>query len=237
MNVLLFFIFFLLIVVNAAQKNKKTYFKGSPPSGRFLSPRGLSSRYQRKTISLGTDIEKKPQPVRKRENKPQISPSAVDRTAGIKRNGSLNLFSGWSSVSPETDSGDDSSAPLPDSNCYFDTPSDYTSVSTCISSTSSSSGRASEPPPHCINEVSELVFINGSFSADQSFLNCLNNIPDAASLASFYNGSYHGCLLMETTVTLLNLVKVSCFFLFVPSFFLSFFLRLCSFILTLHMLD
>jgi hypothetical protein len=216
-------VFSVLIIDIAALRKGKTSSNGNPSLGRFVSSKhGLSSRNQKKTISLGRVDERTTESRNNGERKSRDTTPTVGRSSPDKRASLLNLDPVGSSPA-QTLSEDDDYSNLPDSNCYFDTPSTYTSVSTCISSTTTgSTGRAADPPPHCINDISELVFVNGSFSADQSFLNCLNNIPDAASLASFYNGSYHGCLLMETTVTLLNLVKVDSFLCCVFALHLSF---------------
>ncbi len=89
--------------------------------------------------------------------------------------------------------------------CYKPTKYDYISPRQCYTSMQ----RVNEFPPPCITNESQLAFINGSFSADATFYNCLANVPDAGSIASFYNGRYHGCSLYQSYITLLNLVKVS----------------------------
>jgi len=61
-------------------------------------------------------------------------------------------------------------------------------------------------PSSCVNQ-SDLVFIDGIFSADRTFYNCLNKV-DQSSMPIFYNGRYNGCVMMYTTVTMLNLVNV-----------------------------
>ena len=64
-------------------------------------------------------------------------------------------------------------------------------------------------PGSCLNGSSSIVYDkNGMFSADSTFMNCLDNV-DQASMPSYYNGTYNGCLMMFTTVTLLNLVEVN----------------------------
>lgn len=67
-------------------------------------------------------------------------------------------------------------------------------------------------PPPCIANASELVKdSSGQLSSIQTFYQCLANVYDAAEPATFYNGSYHGCLNIYTIMTLLNLVKVNSF--------------------------
>lgn len=87
--------------------------------------------------------------------------------------------------------------------CYFPTPTNYIGLQYCYGHSSKTS------PPPCVSE-DDLVFNNvtGSFSADQTFYNCMANIPDVASLPTFYNGKYHGCLSITTQLTLLNLVHI-----------------------------
>jgi len=108
----------------------------------------------------------------------------------------------------------------PPSNCYVDTPSSYTNVSSCLRRFSS----AKMPPP-CISNTSQLIYgDDGQFSADATFFNCLNNIPDAGSIATYFNGEYNGCFFLATSLTLLNLVRVKYFFLLLslPSNFVLF---------------
>lgn len=88
--------------------------------------------------------------------------------------------------------------------CYYPTPTSYQyDLKYCYGH------QTRNNPPPCITE-NDLVFDNktGAFYADQTFYNCMENIPDVASMPTFFNGKYHGCLLLETQITLLNLVRV-----------------------------
>ncbi len=90
--------------------------------------------------------------------------------------------------------------------CYVPSPSWVTYNFTCMANTA-------VVPPQCLQNVSDLVYDDaGQLSAVQTFYNCLANIYDAAEPATFYNGSYNGCLTIYTIMTVLNLVKVSEFY-------------------------
>ncbi|RYY88180.1 hypothetical protein EON63_02860 [archaeon] len=45
-------------------------------------------------------------------------------------------------------------------------------------------------PPPCIKNESELIYVNGLFSSDQTFYTCMANVGDPASAPNFYNGMY-----------------------------------------------
>lgn len=87
--------------------------------------------------------------------------------------------------------------------CYYPTPTTYADLKYCYGH------QTRNLPPPCVT-TDDLVFNNktGSFSADQTFYNCMANIPDVSSMPTFFNGKYHGCMLISTQVTLLNLVRV-----------------------------
>lgn len=87
--------------------------------------------------------------------------------------------------------------------CYYPTPTTYLGLEYCYGHQTRTS------PPPCVANA-DLVYDNqtGAFSADQTFYNCMANIPDVASMPTFYNGKYHGCLMVLTQMTLLNLVRV-----------------------------
>lgn len=62
--------------------------------------------------------------------------------------------------------------------------------------------------PPCIANASELVYVRGALSATQTFLACTNNIPDPAMLPTYYNGSYHGITVVNSTMVVNNLEYV-----------------------------
>lgn len=64
-------------------------------------------------------------------------------------------------------------------------------------------------PPLCINSEDELVYVNHSLSASQTFYNCLANVPDGGLLPSYYNGGMYGPITFSTGITLNNLIEVS----------------------------
>lgn len=120
------------------------------------------------------------------------------------------------------------SAAYPYSNCYVPTNTNYdlqfcnddgsctieaVNVTTCWDSSQDYNlfyGKdLSVKPAQCIVNSSQLAFnAQGGFLTEQSFYNCLANVDDPGSAPTFYNGSYHGCTFIETTATLVNLVKV-----------------------------
>ena len=65
------------------------------------------------------------------------------------------------------------------------------------------------PPPPCINNESQIAYVNGIISATQTFYNCLANIAEPMSLPTIYNGSANGILSVLTSVQLNNLHEVS----------------------------
>jgi hypothetical protein len=67
---------------------------------------------------------------------------------------------------------------------------------------------AYSPPNPCISNASQLVFVNTTISATKTFLQCVNNIPDATLLPSFYNGAYNGPVIFSAKVTLNDLIAV-----------------------------
>jgi hypothetical protein len=104
--------------------------------------------------------------------------------------------------------------PLPYSTCYEPTNSTYyvyvaNNITTITPAFCASYSQPVPLPPMCITNMSQYVYAQGSFSIDQTFYNCLANVLDSASLPTFYNGRYNGCLLITTSITLLNLVRVS----------------------------
>lgn len=102
-----------------------------------------------------------------------------------------------------------SSDSLAGPSCYKPSKFDYLSPRECAQQMFDA---GDNPPSPCITNTTELVYVNGVFSADQTFYNCLANVPDSASMASFYGGKYHGCWVYRYGLTLLNLVKVKDFF-------------------------
>lgn len=67
------------------------------------------------------------------------------------------------------------------------------------------------PPPDCIKNISELVYVNGELSTSSTIFNCLNNIGDAYSIPTYYNGTFHSALKVYTNIQLNNLHDVSKF--------------------------
>eukprot|EP01033_Poteriospumella_lacustris_P004249 gene4249-3032_t len=88
--------------------------------------------------------------------------------------------------------------------CYYPTETNYANLKYCY-------GHQTRNMPDPCVYAEDMVFNNksGAFSADQTFYNCMANIPDVASMPTFFNGKYHGCMLILTQVTLLNLVQVN----------------------------
>lgn len=64
-------------------------------------------------------------------------------------------------------------------------------------------------PRPCIWNDSQLAYINGELSATQTFFNCLSNVADPGMLPTYYNGSYHGLLVMNSSMVLNNLERVN----------------------------
>jgi hypothetical protein len=64
-----------------------------------------------------------------------------------------------------------------------------------------------EPPP-CLHNESEMVMIDGYFSAEQTFFNCLANVLGNSMISTFFNGTYHGQLQVFTGVVMHNLVSI-----------------------------
>lgn len=95
------------------------------------------------------------------------------------------------------------------SNCfsltYFDNiQNSYTTPAHCASS------QPYSYPGSCLNESDIVYDDQGQFSGDNTFYACLDKI-DQASMPTYWNGKYNGCLMMFTTITLLNLVEVMYF--------------------------
>lgn len=63
-------------------------------------------------------------------------------------------------------------------------------------------------PSPCIFNDSQLAYVNGELSATQTFYNCLANVADPGMIPTYYNGSYHGVLLMNSTMVLNNLERI-----------------------------
>ncbi len=63
-------------------------------------------------------------------------------------------------------------------------------------------------PPPCISSSDEFGYVNGSLSSTQTFLKCLNNIPDAAVYPTYYNNKMNGAVNFSVGLTLSNLIKV-----------------------------
>ena len=62
--------------------------------------------------------------------------------------------------------------------------------------------------PPCIANESDLGYINGRLSFEETFLNCLNNIADVGSLPTLDNGNLNGTMQVGTNIVLNNLHEV-----------------------------
>jgi hypothetical protein len=67
---------------------------------------------------------------------------------------------------------------------------------------------ATTDPNPCISNAEEIIYENGTVSASQTFLQCLQNIPDSPLLPSFYNGKYNDAVTFYAQMTLSNLIEV-----------------------------
>ncbi len=63
--------------------------------------------------------------------------------------------------------------------------------------------------PPCIANESQLGYVNGRLSFQQTFINCLNNIADAASLPTIDDGHLKGVMLVGSNIQLNNMHTVS----------------------------
>lgn len=63
-------------------------------------------------------------------------------------------------------------------------------------------------PPPCIHNESDLVFIGGYFSVEQTFYNCLANVLGSTFIPTFWNGSYHGQLPIYSKMIMNSLVGI-----------------------------
>jgi hypothetical protein len=64
------------------------------------------------------------------------------------------------------------------------------------------------PPPDCINDESEIQYVNGEISATKTFYNCLKNIAEPLSLPSIYNGTVNGVVDVLTSIQFNNLHEI-----------------------------
>ena len=78
-------------------------------------------------------------------------------------------------------------------------------------------------PPNCINSESDLGYINGQLSFDETFKNCLRNVADAKYLPTFINGTIAGTMNVGTNIVLNNLHEVDAL---VSKVSIDFYLRL-----------
>lgn len=63
-------------------------------------------------------------------------------------------------------------------------------------------------PPECINNASQIAYVNGEISATQTFYNCVNNIADPYNIPTFYNGTFNGVMMVYTNIQVNNLHEV-----------------------------
>ena len=64
------------------------------------------------------------------------------------------------------------------------------------------------PPPDCIRNESDIVYVNGQISATQTFLKCLSNIAEPVNLPTLYNGAPNGIVTIWNSIQLNNLQGV-----------------------------
>jgi hypothetical protein len=64
------------------------------------------------------------------------------------------------------------------------------------------------PPPNCINDESEIEYVNGEISATNTFYACLKNIAEPLSLPSIYNGTVNGVVDVLTSIQFNNLHEI-----------------------------
>jgi hypothetical protein len=76
-----------------------------------------------------------------------------------------------------------------------------------------------QPPPDCLTDESQIVYVNGIISATETFKYCLSQIAEPMSLPSIYNGSVHGLVSIYNSIQLNNLHEVTLYQNF--SYFLS----------------
>lgn len=67
---------------------------------------------------------------------------------------------------------------------------------------------ARQVPPPCIHNESDLVYIGGYFSVEQTFYNCLANVLGSTFIPTFWNGSYHGQLPVYSSIIMNSLVGI-----------------------------
>ena len=63
-------------------------------------------------------------------------------------------------------------------------------------------------PPDCINNETQIVYVNGEISTTQTFYNCLGNIADPYNIPTFYNGTFNGVMMVQNSIQLNNLHDV-----------------------------
>jgi hypothetical protein len=66
-----------------------------------------------------------------------------------------------------------------------------------------------QPPPDCLTDESQIVYVNGIISATETFKYCLSQIAEPMSLPSIYNGSVHGLVSIYNSIQLNNLHEVT----------------------------
>lgn len=60
-------------------------------------------------------------------------------------------------------------------------------------------------PPPCINNISDLVYVNGQLSATGTFYNCLARVSDPMMIPTFYNNDFNGLLVVNNSITFNNI--------------------------------
>ena len=63
-------------------------------------------------------------------------------------------------------------------------------------------------PSPCIWNASQIVYVNSTISATQTFLRCLQNIPESSMLPNFYDGNFNGVANFSVRMTLNDLISV-----------------------------
>ena len=83
----------------------------------------------------------------------------------------------------------------------------YTQASSPTVAPSLSPNTANKPPD-CINNETQIVYVNGEISTTQTFYNCLGNIADPYNIPTFYNGTFNGVMMVQNSIQLNNLHDV-----------------------------
>lgn len=64
------------------------------------------------------------------------------------------------------------------------------------------------PPPNCITNESDVVYVHHMISATQTLGKCIANIPDPYNIPTFYNGAFNDIMKLYTNIQVNNLQEV-----------------------------